>query len=130
MKIKTLLEYSKPLDLVEGFEDLGHLGRINKPASQALVFMARGLYSNWKLPIAYFFSVSSMSHSVLNKLIISTVEKLLEVGLHVKAVVCDQGTNNEAVYKDLGTSKENLFFYINNKIKIYGIYDASHLIKN
>jgi len=41
-------EYSKPLDLVEGFEDLGQIGRTNKPASQALVFMARGLYSNWK----------------------------------------------------------------------------------
>ncbi|KAF0749006.1 Uncharacterized protein FWK35_00022236 [Aphis craccivora] len=87
MKIKTVLEYSKPLDLVEGFEDLGHLGRTNKPASQALVFMARGLYSNWKLPVAYFFY---------------TVEKLLEVGLRVKAVVCDQSTNNQAAYKDLG----------------------------
>jgi len=57
MKIKTFLYYSKPLDLVEGLEDLGHLGRTNKPASQALVFMARGLYSNWKLPVAYFFLV-------------------------------------------------------------------------
>ncbi|XP_050056239.1 uncharacterized protein LOC126549882 [Aphis gossypii] len=78
-------------ETLTGFEDLGHLGRTNKPASQALAFMARGLYSNWKLPVAYFFSASSLSHSVLNKLIISTVEKLLEVGLHVKAVVCDQG---------------------------------------
>ena len=130
MKIKTFLEYSKPLDLVEEFEYLGHLGRTNKPASQPLVFMARGLYSNWKLPVVYFFSASSMSQSVLNKLIISTVEKILEVGLHVKAVVCDQGTNNQAAYKDLGMSKENPFSFINNKIKIYGIYDASHLIKN
>jgi len=92
--------------------------------------MARWLYSNWKLPVAYFFSAFSMSHSVLNKLIISTVEKLLEVGLHLKAVVCDQSTNNQAAYKDLGMSKENPFFYIDNKIKIYGIYDAPHLIKN
>jgi len=71
-----------------------------------------------------------MSHTILNKLIISTVEQLLEVGLYIKAVVCDQGTNNQAAYKDLGMSKENPFFYINNKIKIYGIYDAPHLIKN
>lgn len=30
MKIKSFLEYSKALDLVESFENLGHLGRKNK----------------------------------------------------------------------------------------------------
>ncbi|KAF0747661.1 Transposable element P transposase [Aphis craccivora] len=49
--------------------------------------MARWLYSNWKLPVAYFFSAFSMSHSVLNKLIISTVEKLLEEGYkHISGI--------------------------------------------
>jgi len=44
--------------------------------------------------------------------------------------VCDQGTNNQAAYRDFGMSKENPFFYINNQIKIYALYDAPHLIKN
>jgi hypothetical protein len=39
MKIKSFLEYSKYLDMVEGFEDLGHRGRTKKLASQAMVFM-------------------------------------------------------------------------------------------
>jgi len=54
------------LDLVEVFEDLGHLGRTNKLATQVMDFMARGLYSNWKLPVAYFLSGSSMNHKILN----------------------------------------------------------------
>lgn len=46
MKIKYYLEYSKFLDVVEGFEDLGSKGRSSKLAGQAMVFMIRGLYSS------------------------------------------------------------------------------------
>lgn len=55
MKIKPYLEYSKYLDMVEGFEDLGHIGRTNKLATQAMVFIVWGLYSKWKLSLAYFY---------------------------------------------------------------------------
>ncbi|KAL4136255.1 hypothetical protein QTP88_007806 [Uroleucon formosanum] len=69
MKIKSFLEYSKYLDMVEGFEDLGHRGRTNKLATQAMVSMVRGLYNNWKLPLAYFLSGSSMSSLISKDLI-------------------------------------------------------------
>lgn len=39
--MKTI-EYNKMLDEIEGFEDLGGLGRTNKLGSQALVVMVRG----------------------------------------------------------------------------------------
>ncbi|XP_060855057.1 uncharacterized protein LOC132932707 [Metopolophium dirhodum] len=48
--IMKSLEYNKVLDEIEGYEDLGTLGRTNKIGSQALVVMVRGLYSNWKFP--------------------------------------------------------------------------------
>lgn len=38
MSIKKYLEYSKYLDMVEGFEDIGHKGRTNKIASSAKGF--------------------------------------------------------------------------------------------
>lgn len=41
MKIKNYLEYSKYLDLVEGYEDLGCKGRTNKFAGQEMVFLIR-----------------------------------------------------------------------------------------
>lgn len=103
-KIKNYLECSKTLDLVEGFQDIGHLGKENKLVSQVMVFMVRGLYSNWKLPVAYFLCLSAMNHIILSNLILKTVEKLLKVGSYVKSVVCDQGTNNQAAYRKLGMS--------------------------
>lgn len=45
MYIKEFLEYSKDFDFIEGFQDLGTYGRINKSANCVLVFMARGIYS-------------------------------------------------------------------------------------
>lgn len=54
MTIKSLLEYNSKRDLIEGFEDLGHLGRKNKRAKKSLVFMIRGLIYPWKQPVAYF----------------------------------------------------------------------------
>lgn len=53
--IMKTLEYNKLLDEIEGYEDLGTLGRTDKIGSPALVVMVRGLYSNWKFPLCYFF---------------------------------------------------------------------------
>ncbi|XP_071573000.1 uncharacterized protein [Temnothorax nylanderi] len=39
-------------DLITGFEDWG-MRRTNKFADHALVFMLRGLYSGWKMPISF-----------------------------------------------------------------------------
>jgi len=49
------IEYNKILHKIEGFEDLGQLGRTNTFASHALVIMIRVLYKNWKFPYSYFF---------------------------------------------------------------------------
>lgn len=39
-------------------------------ASQAMVFMIRGLYSSWKLPVSYFLSSTSMKASTLSEIIL------------------------------------------------------------
>jgi len=99
MKIKHYLEYSKFLDCVEGYEDLGSKGRTNKLAGQAMVFMIRGLYSSWKMPICYFLPATSVKNSLLSELLIKVIQRLLDCGFIVKAVICDQGTNNVAALK-------------------------------
>ncbi|KAL4126560.1 hypothetical protein QTP88_010781 [Uroleucon formosanum] len=129
MKIKSFLEYSKYLDMVEGFEDLGHRGRTNKLATQAMVFMVRGLYSNWKLPLAYFLSGSSMSSSILKDLITDLIEKCTELGFNIVALVCDQGSNNYSAIKHLGCCKEKPFIEIKGKT-IFTIFDVPHIFKN
>lgn len=68
LKIEFFLVYSKYLDLVEGYEDLGLKGRTNNLAGQAMVFVIRGLYSTWKIPISlyiaciYFLPATSVKH--------------------------------------------------------------------
>lgn len=129
MKIKSYLEYNKSLDRVEGFEDLGFLGRKNLIGQQAMVFCARGLYSSWKMPLGYFITHSSMKSNDLKTAKIECIKKLFDIGLNVCAVVSDQGTNNQSAYKMLGMTSENPYFYVCDK-QIFSIYDVPHIFKN
>lgn len=86
MYLKEFLEYSKQLDFIEGFEDFG---RTDKTANSVLVFMARGIYSSWKFPIAYFLAHSGVNKIMLKNLIIDVLQKLFEIGLCPKVIVCD-----------------------------------------
>lgn len=129
MSIMKALEYSKKYDLIEGFEDLGGKHRTNKLANYALVFLVRGLYSNWKVPVAYFLSHNSVKAENLQLLVKAVINKLFANGLLPKAVVCDQATTNQKVFKALGITKHSPFFFCNEK-KIYAIFDVPHLIKN
>lgn len=129
MAIKKHLEYSKKLDIIEGLEDLGPLGRKPKHATHALVFMARGIYSSWKIPIAYFFSNNSVNKRDLKELIIYVITNITKIGFSVRTLVCDQGTNNRGAINLLGASTENPYFYFEGQ-KIFCIYDVPHLFKS
>jgi len=129
MKIKSFLEYSKYLDMVEGFEDLGHKGRTKKMATQSMVFLVRGLYSTWKLPLAYFLSGSSTNSVILKDLIVDIIEKCIELGFHPVALVCDQGSNNYSALKHLGFNKDKPFIEIKQHT-IFSIFNVPHIIKN
>lgn len=130
MKIKNYLEYSKFLDIIEGFEDLGPLGRSNKLAGQAMVFIIRGLYSSWKMPIAYFLPSTSVNHTDLSNLLLTAINKLIDCRFLVVAMICDQGKNNlTALTKDLKMSKDKPYIEVQRR-KVYSIFDVPHLYKN
>lgn len=129
MSIKKNLEYSKKLEIIEGYEDLGPLGRFPKLAKQVLVFSIRGLYHKWKLPIAYFVSGTSVTGDKMKSLILYVLDNLNSVGFLPKAIVCDQGPNNRKAYNNLGINSDNQFFFYKNN-KIFGFYDVPHLFKN
>lgn len=69
MSILKSLEYNKALDMIEGFEDLGPLGRSSNYAKHALVIMVRGLYKNWKFPLCYFLGNNGVNGNALTTLI-------------------------------------------------------------
>ena len=130
MAIKTQLLYNKKGDCIEGFENLGSLGHTQYVANHALAFMVRGLASKWKQCIGYFLSSGPMSGKNLVSLVHEAIDKLALIGLCVKCVICDQGSNNRNFLQTLcGVSVERPYF-IHNGHKVYAFYDPPHLLKN
>ncbi|KAL4148350.1 hypothetical protein QTP88_002614 [Uroleucon formosanum] len=64
-----------------------------EPAKYALVLMLRGINENLKQPIAYFHVSSSYTGTDLKDIIISTICRLQNIKLNIKAFITDQGTN-------------------------------------
>ena len=130
MAIKQGLVYNSSRDCIEGFEDYGNMGKTKYVANHASVFMVRGLHSKWKQPIGYFLSSGPISASMLKTLTRSCIEKVSSVGLDVRALICDQGSNNRSfLEKGEKVSIEKPFFEVGEK-KVFVIYDPPHLLKN
>jgi len=129
ISIMKCIEYNSVSDEIEGYEDLGRLGRTYKLGSHALVVMIRGLYTNWKLPLAYFFTGSDIKGNDLIIIINDCVKTILDIGLQPTSIICDQGTQNRRMFTLLGGTEENPSTVICDK-KLYLIYDMPHLLKS
>ncbi|XP_025831294.1 uncharacterized protein LOC108735562 [Agrilus planipennis] len=86
ISLQPALQYSKQLDFVEGFVDLGGGFRKNRFADHAVVFMIKGIRSGWKQPVFFFDFVKV---------------QLLLIGLKVVAPIGDQGSTNRAAINTL-----------------------------
>ncbi|RZC38536.1 Tnp P element domain containing protein, partial [Asbolus verrucosus] len=84
-----------------GFEDLGPLGRTDRYANHALVFMVRGIKSNYKQAVAFYFTRDSISTKNLKQIIVDVINQLQEIGLNVVTTVCDQGSTNRSAIREL-----------------------------
>lgn len=100
------LYYNPKTKLVEGYEDYGDKGRTEREANHALVFMVRGLSSEWKLPIAFYFVNGTCPSTMLTQLIPERVRELKKIGITVVASVCDQGPTNRKAIQDLRSNCE------------------------
>ena len=130
MAIKERIQYNAGRDEVEGFEDFGLLGKRTYVANHALVFMVRGLTVKWKQPIGYFLSSGPVGGETLTKLLLEAIDKITDIGLEVKIVLSDQGSNNrKSLETILKVSVDQPFFFHKNS-KIFVMYDPPHLIKN
>lgn len=123
------LEYSALLDQIEGFEDFGPFGKLSETGKEVMLFMAQGIYSNWKMPVAYFVSSSGIKTHLLSKIILETVKKVLQTGLKLVSIVSDQGHNNVPATKRLGVTTETPYFQVGSK-RIYAIFDVPNLFKS
>jgi hypothetical protein len=129
MSIKSHLEYSSTLDVIEGYEDMGHIGRTKKLGKYAGVFLLRGLFHHWKLPIGYFISEHGLSGVKIKELLQAMILQLVSIDLEPRAFVCDQASTNRKAMSELGVSPEKPFFKVGER-KIFCLYDVPHLIKS
>lgn len=130
MVIKEAVEYNRERDEVEGLEDFGLSGgRTKLVANHATVFLVRGLMANWKQPLGYFLSSGPMDGKLLHSLLLDCIDRVEEVGLRVKVVVADQGSNNRKAFRLAGVSEMHPFFAHRGE-KIHVLFDPPHLLKN
>ena len=130
MSLKSSLVYNHGLDKIEGFQDLGELGSSHFDADHALVFMVRGLLSKWKQPLAYFLTAGTVKSDDLQKLTRRCLDKLDEIGLHVKVLICDQGLNNRSFFETQEKVSLDKPYITHNNKKVFVMYDPPHLLKN
>lgn len=98
-------------NFIEGYEDLGPMGRNASSANTAMVFLLRGLFHTWKMPLCYFVSSGPVKGDVLKKLIEIVVVELITMGLKPKVIVSDQGSNNRKAMDLLGANKNQPFIH-------------------
>ncbi|XP_035824336.1 uncharacterized protein LOC101846722 isoform X1 [Aplysia californica] len=125
MSLKHGIKYDQTNDEVEGFEDFGATGGSKLHADHTLVFMVRGLSTNWKQPIPDVLSRGPTKSAILQ----SVIHNIKQIGLTPKIVICDQGTNNRSIMKRLGVTTAQPFFHLEG-LKIFAMFDPPHLIKN
>ena len=130
MSLKMSLTYNCGLDKIEGFEDFGENNNSLFVSDHALVFMVHGLLSKWKQPIAYFLTAGTVTPEKLQELTRMCINRVEQIGLHVKVLICDQGSNNRYFLQKLErVTIERPYLSVNEK-KIFVIYDPPHLLKN
>jgi hypothetical protein len=125
--------YETSKQRISGFEDLGSLGRTDRYANHALVFMVRGIRKNYKQTVAYYFTRDTVKTHQLKQIIVYIIKQLQEVGLNVVATVCDQGSTNRTAIKELcgeNRDRPSPFFFVVDGKRICTIFDVPHLLKN
>lgn len=128
MAIKEHVWYDKTADIIVGYEDFGNGRRENKVANHALVFMAQGCRRSWKQPMAYYFTRGGVTADKLKVAFFEVLEAMTKANLQVVATVCDMGSANVKMFKDLGSTVQKPYIVHNNK-KIFNVYDVCHLLK-
>lgn len=134
MSLDSTLQYDQYNQQIYGYEDHGHLGRVNKRANYALIFMVRGIRRQWKQTVAYYFTSSSIIRTQNLKVLVPFIIKnLQDIGLKVLATVCDQSSTNQAALSQLSCENDNnplpYTFRVNGE-EVCIIYDIPHLLKS
>ena len=131
IKIRKDLKYNSIRDCIDGYVDLGKDDfREGKIGSYICVFMVRGIVGNWKNILSYYVSENAISSTSLTNLIESNLKLCSSLNLFVRAVICDQGSNNRKALNNMGATMTNPIINSCSSNQIVGIFDPPHLFKS
>ena len=131
MAIWQGLALNQQTNEVDGYVDLGHLGREPIVASNALTFVVRSITTKWKQPIGFFLTQGSLGWRKLQDLLLEALAYCHEAGIVVTAVVCDQETSQTRLWREMGvTPDEPSIPHPSTGGKVYYLPDPVHLLKS
>ena len=125
MSLKSQLAYDKNLDYIVGYTADGKL------ATHVLVFMIRGLSMKWKQAISFHFTHNTVASATLAEFIIRSIQRLHDIGLSVRCIVCDQAATNVCALKQLGFDQDHPQIHCHGVTHaVHVVFDVPHLLKN
>lgn len=127
IRLTRELFYGTSADKIIGFQDLGNDVGEFKPASKALVIIAKGFYSNWQQPIAYYFIGSGSYPQVLKNIILEAITELRTIKLRVLAVISNMTPSIVRLTEILQVTPQSPFFLCKNE-KIMFLYNTENLL--
>ena len=131
MAIDATLQLNPSKDEVDGFADLGRLGRQSFVASNVLVFMIRSITTKWKQLIGYFLTGPSIRWHQLRSLVMDALRYCASVCVKVIAVVCDQEASQTRLWREMEVSPENPGFqHPTTGDVVFVLPDPVHLLKS
>ena len=121
-----------------GFTDIGNGiddGDDSSPlASEAFVFMAVSLNSNWKVPLGYFL-IDGLSASERANLVKTCLLKLSDIGVKTVSLTCDGPSCNQSMIKWLGAKLDvddldpSFVHPADSNQNIHVVLDVCHILK-
>ena len=120
----------------EGYVNYGGYFQPRNPkkiANSVIVFMAVGINSNWKVPIAFFYT-KGLPAKFLTTIIPECLSRLENSGIICKALVSDGLASNKTCMRNLGAKLDPedpkpWIIHPNGNDKVYVIMDICHMIK-
>lgn len=78
--------------------------------------MLGGLFTRWKMVVAYFLTPDSIDGAILKPIIQKIIEKAESIGLYVHSVTSDMGPVNLSMWRAFGGIGSNRYSEIRNYI--------------
>lgn len=84
--------------------------------------MVRNLRKNKKMPIAFYLSHGAVASGLLKQIISDAIEKLIAIGMNIKAIVCDQSSTNCRLFTLLGIEQDHILKFKEKEYLLFMIH--------